>query len=112
GNIIVDNFYELEMLKQLTKQRQQMTNILLRITPGVSADTHQYIMTGHADSNFGFDLQNGQAEPSLKEALEASYLNVEGLHMHIGSQSCDTYRCALSINLSLSHVNNWQKKYG
>lgn len=112
GNIIVDNFYELEMLKQLTKQRQQMTNILLRITPGVSADTHQYIMTGQADSKFGFDLQNGQAEQALKEALEASYLNVEGLHMHIGSQIFDTDSYALSMNQILSHVNNWQKKYG
>src|SRR5699024_11864805 len=46
GNIIVDNFYELEMLKQLTKQRHKMTNILLRITPADSDAPHQYIRTG------------------------------------------------------------------
>ena len=111
GNIIVDNFHELEMLKHLAKQRQQMTNILLRITPGVSADTHQYIMTGQADSKFGFDLQNGQAEKALKEALNASYLSVEGIHMHIGSQIFDTDSYALSMNQLLNHVNNWQDKF-
>src|SRR5699024_7332682 len=102
----------LEMLKQLTEQRQQMTNILLRITPGVSADTHQYIMTGQADSKFGFDLQSGQAEKALADALEASYLNVEGLHMHIGSQIFDTESYAASMNQILNHVDKWQGKYG
>lgn len=111
GNIIVDNFHELEILKQLTEQRQQMTNILLRITPGVSADTHQYIMTGQADSKFGFDLQNGQAEKALAEALDASYLNVAGLHMHIGSQVFDTESYTVSMHQILNHVNKWQDKY-
>lgn len=112
GNIIVDNFHELAMLKKLTEERQQTTNVILRITPGVSADTHRYIMTGQADSKFGFDLQSGQAEKALIRALDASHLNVNGLHMHIGSQIFDTESYTVSMNQILNYVKEWQIKYG
>lgn len=112
GNIIVDNFHELAMLTALTKERQQTANIILRITPGVSADTHRYIMTGQADSKFGFDLQSGQAEKALVKALDASHLKVNGLHMHIGSQIFDTESYAVSMNQILNYVKEWQTKYG
>lgn len=112
GNIIVDNFHELAMLTALTEERQQTANVILRITPGVSADTHRYIMTGQADSKFGFDLQSGQAEKALVKALDASHLNVNGLHMHIGSQIFDTESYAVSMNQILNYVKKWQTKYG
>lgn len=111
GNIIVDNFHELDMLDVLTKEHQKETDIIIRITPGVSADTHRYIMTGQADSKFGFDLQSGQAEDALLKALESEYLNVNGLHMHIGSQIFDTKSYAASMNQILSYVRDWCDKY-
>lgn len=111
GNIIVDNFHELNMINELAEKRQQTVNILLRITPGVSADTHHYIMTGQADSKFGFDLQSGQAEKALIEALDAPYLNVEGLHMHIGSQIFDTESYTVSMNQILNYAKEWGSKY-
>jgi len=111
GHIIVDNFHELNLLDILTKERQQKTDIILRITPGVSADTHKYIMTGQADSKFGFDLQSGQAETALLEALESEYLNVNGLHMHIGSQIFDTKSYAASMNQILNYLSDWRDKY-
>ena len=45
-------------------------NVLLRVTPGIEAHTHDYILTGQEDSKFGFDLMNGQAEEALKHALK------------------------------------------
>ena len=61
-------------------------NILLRITPGVEAHTHDYISTGQQDSKFGFDLGNGAAKQAIQEALALPNLVILGVHSHIGSQ--------------------------
>ena len=66
GCIVVDNFYEMDLLKTILLKKMQNVKILLRVTPGIEAHTHDYILTGQEDSKFGFDLQNGQAEEALK----------------------------------------------
>ncbi len=112
GHIIVDNFYELNQLIRLTEDRQQETKILLRLTPGVAADTHKHIMTGHTDSKFGFDLQNGQAEEAVQIALNAKYLELTGLHMHIGSQIFGTESYTLSMDQVLRYAKKWFVDFG
>src|SRR5690606_8092665 len=67
GCIVVDNFYEIESIKRLSEQRQQRMNILLRVTPGIEAHTHDYITTGQEDSKFGCDLMNGQVDQAFEE---------------------------------------------
>lgn len=111
GHFIVDNFHELEMLTELTNERKQEATVLVRVTPGVDADTHKYIMTGHMDSKFGFDLQSGQAEQAVKRASEATYLKLEGLHMHIGSQIFETESYILSMTQVLKIVKEWQARF-
>lgn len=111
GCIVVDNFYELEMLQQICEEKQVNMSILLRVTPGIEAHTHDYILTGQEDSKFGFDLQNGQAEIALLKALESPYLDVLGLHCHIGSQIFDTTGFVLAARKILSHLSNWNKKH-
>ncbi|MGI6413780.1 MAG: diaminopimelate decarboxylase [Syntrophomonadaceae bacterium] len=86
GRIVVDNLYELEMLNDVCSKQKKHQDILLRITPGIEAHTHHYIMTGQIDSKFGFTLPGGQAMNGVKMALEKSNLNLVGLHCHIGSQ--------------------------
>ncbi|MHA3064981.1 diaminopimelate decarboxylase [Lacticaseibacillus saniviri] len=86
GTIIVDNFHELALLDHLTTERQQPVDILLRITPGISAHTHEYDQTGQVDSKFGFDLDSNQATTAVAQAMQAPYLNLRGIHAHIGSQ--------------------------
>jgi diaminopimelate decarboxylase len=82
--IIVDNWYELEMLAQIATVSQQPVRIMLRLTPGIECHTHEYIKTGCLDSKFGFDLN--QIESVFKFVKEHSILNCIGLHAHIGSQ--------------------------
>lgn len=108
AHIIVDNFHELEMLSELVTAREQTMEILIRVTPGVEADTHKYIMTGQADSKFGFDLQSGQAQQAVEMALENPYIKLEGIHMHIGSQIFGTESYIASIEQVLQHVKKWQ----
>src|SRR3954451_20919041 len=90
GCIVVDNFYELDLLKTICIEKSAEVKILLRVTPGIEAHTHDYILTGQEDSKFGFDLQNGQAEEALKMASEYPYFDVLGVHCHIGSQIFET----------------------
>ncbi len=86
GCFVVDNFVELHLLNALAADKGKQTNVLLRITPGVEAHTHDYISTGQQDSKFGFDLGNGAAYEGIKQAMQLPHLNVLGVHSHIGSQ--------------------------
>jgi diaminopimelate decarboxylase len=90
GTFIIDNFYELELLHALATEKQMTCNIMLRITPGVEAHTHEYITTGQEDSKFGFDLSNGDAMKAIQLASGKEYFRLIGVHTHIGSQIFDT----------------------
>ena len=85
GRIIVDNDDELALLDALTRERAREQPIMLRITPGVDAQTHAKTTTGLRDSKFGFPLPSGQAEQALVRAMDAPFLDVTGFHIHLGS---------------------------
>lgn len=89
GRIIVDNFHELELLNSIAEESGKDADIMLRITPGVEAHTHEYIQTGQIDSKFGFTLTDGQAMEGVKAAVNSPRINLTGLHCHIGSQIFD-----------------------
>ncbi len=84
--IVVDNFFELDLLNKICAQLGKVQEILLRITPGVEAYTHEFIQTGQIDSKFGFTLPDGQALAGVIAALKLPNLNLTGIHCHIGSQ--------------------------
>ncbi|EEM17653.1 Diaminopimelate decarboxylase [Bacillus pseudomycoides DSM 12442] len=90
GCFVVDNFFEMEILHDLAQQYGKIVNILIRVTPGVEAHTHEYITTGQDDSKFGFGVSAGQAMQAIRIALEKSNYNVLGIHSHIGSQIFET----------------------
>lgn len=83
---VVDNFDELDQLHRLAADQGTQANILLRLTPGIEAHTHDYIRTGQIDSKFGFVIPNGQAREAVHAACSRPGLNLVGLHCHIGSQ--------------------------
>jgi len=85
GCFVVDNFVELHMLNAVAAEKGQVVKILLRITPGVEAHTHEFISTGQTDSKFGFDLGNGSAYRAIDEASKLKNIEVLGIHSHIGS---------------------------
>ncbi|MDO8950874.1 MAG: diaminopimelate decarboxylase [Actinomycetota bacterium] len=86
GRIVVDSFEEMERLSAMAEARGTQQRILIRVTPGIEADTHDFIMTGAEDSKFGFGMNEGLAMRAVKRALELPGLDLAGLHMHIGSQ--------------------------
>lgn len=107
GAVIVDNFYELELFEKMCSERNQEAAILLRVTPGVEAHTHEFIMTGQDDSKFGFNLDNGMADEAVKRSLRSPHLNLKGIHSHIGSQIFETDGFAGAIRIMMKHVNAW-----
>lgn len=111
GCIVVDNFYELELLEEVCESLAARTKILLRVTPGIEAHTHDYILTGQEDSKFGFDLQNGQAETALQKALSSSWIETLGLHCHIGSQIFDTTGFILAAKKIFEKMAEWKEKH-
>lgn len=89
GRIVVDNLYELSLLRAEAARQGARPRIYLRLTPGVSAHTHHYITTGQLDSKFGIPIETGDALAAVREALRAPEVELVGLHAHIGSQIFD-----------------------
>ncbi len=89
-HIIVDSFDEMDRIDALvaagaTSAAGTVSDVVLRITPGVSAHTHEFISTGQNDSKFGFNLENGDAHRAVDRARRSSSMNLVGVHCHIGS---------------------------
>jgi diaminopimelate decarboxylase len=82
GRIVADSFDELDRIAELNLR----VKILLRVTPGVEAHTHEYVQTGQEDSKFGFGLAGGAAELAVDRALALEGCELVGIHAHIGSQ--------------------------
>ncbi|CAI2644065.1 Diaminopimelate decarboxylase [Apilactobacillus kunkeei] len=86
GVIMVDNFHEIELINQVVEELDETTNVIMRITPGITAHTHEFIQTGQVDSKFGFDLASGQVEEGFELLHKNPRVHVLGFHAHIGSQ--------------------------
>lgn len=102
--IVVDSLEELAFLEQIAEQASKRARVWLRITPGLTVDTHPYRQTAHASSKFGLPLQDGQAAEGIRRALASKSLELRGLHMHLGSQifEDEPYRRAISKLLELA----------
>lgn len=102
GHIVVDSFEEIARLAYLTDPAVgeprasgpaaggARTAILVRVTTGVEAHTHEFVATAHDDQKFGFSLSSGAADEAVARVLAAPGLELAGLHSHIGSQIYDT----------------------
>ncbi|RIV32680.1 diaminopimelate decarboxylase [Micromonospora radicis] len=90
GRIIVDSFAEIDRLTALARERGVRPRVLVRVTVGVEAHTHEFIATAHEDQKFGFSLAGGAAIAAALRILDEDVLELRGLHSHIGSQIFDT----------------------
>lgn len=103
GRIVVDSFDEIDRLSVLSGRRNgagPRPRVLVRVTPGVEAHTHEYVMTGQDDSKFGFGLASGDASRAVERLRHlSSGVQLVGVHAHIGSQifALEAYERALSV---------------
>ncbi|TCP54801.1 diaminopimelate decarboxylase [Tamaricihabitans halophyticus] len=89
GTIVVDSFFEIARLEAIAAERGTEQDVMVRVTVGVEAHTHEYIATAHEDQKFGFSLAAGDALEAARRVLKSPSLNLIGLHSHIGSQIFD-----------------------
>jgi len=103
GRIVVDSFDELDRLDEVAPRADEPIAVLVRVTPGVEAHTHEYIETGTDDSKFGFSLQSGDALRAAVRVHGSDALRLAGLHCHIGSQvfRLDSYAAAIDRMVAL-----------
>ena len=90
GRIVVDSFAEIERLTDVTAELGCTTAVMVRVTAGVEAHTHEYIATAHEDQKFGFSITGGDALEAVRRVHAAPGLELLGLHSHIGSQIFDS----------------------
>ena len=104
-HIVVDNFDELDKLDALHAQGLPAPRVQLRITPGVSVHTHEYIATGQNDSKFGFNLGNGDAHKAAARARASASVDFVGVHCHIGSNvfAVENFTHAAKIMVDLAN---------
>jgi diaminopimelate decarboxylase len=86
GRIVVDSFDEMDRLEALVAAGAPVPKVLVRVTPGVEAHTHEYVRTGQQDSKFGFGLASGDAAAAVIRASGSDAMDLVGVHAHIGSQ--------------------------
>ena len=86
GRIVVDSDDEIDRIEALVAGGARRPTVLLRITPGVEAHTHEFVRTGQIDSKFGFGVSTGSAEIALARAAASPHVDLVGIHVHIGSQ--------------------------
>ena len=105
GKIVVDNFYELNLLNELAKDLKITQDITLRLSPGIDPHTHTYTTTGTLDSKFGFSLETGDAAKAFESANRMSNLQLTGIHFHLGSPIFELEPYAVAIDKVLEFIS-------
>ncbi len=112
GRIVVDAMEELERLDGLARARGVRAPVLLRITPGIDAHTHEYVRTGNDDAKFGFTLSLGLADAALARTLALEGLELVGIHAHIGSQVFGVDAFVANAETMVDLLARWRDEHG
>ena len=108
---MIDNFYEIDLLNEVLEKNNSEINVMLRVTPGISAHTHEYDQTGQVDSKFGFDIESGQADLALEKVLANPRMHMLGLHAHIGSQIFELNGFEMAAAKLIEIAVSWRKNH-
>lgn len=112
GRIVVDSRIELSRVSAIAQELGVTQDIYMRITPGVEADTHEYIRTGCEDSKFGFTMREDFAFNCVRDALDAPNVRLAGFHMHIGSQIFALHSFGEAIDVIVEFAYRVKQTYG
>ncbi|MET3718408.1 diaminopimelate decarboxylase [Arthrobacter sp. UYEF21] len=119
GRIVVDSLDELERVAKIAASRGELAKVMLRLTPGVHAHTHEFIATAHEDQKFGLSMAEdtteqaglSAAEEAVAAATGHASIDLLGLHCHIGSQIFEPDGFALAAEKLLRFLAAMQEKY-
>lgn len=105
GRFIIDSFQEIERIERACAELGTTAQAMIRVTTGVEAHTHEYIATAHEDQKFGLSILGGQALAGLVRCQHSPYIELDGIHSHIGSQIFETlgFEVAIRRTMKLAH---------
>jgi diaminopimelate decarboxylase len=112
GRIIIDSFDEVSRLGGLAERLQIRPRVMVRATTGVEAHTHEYIATAHEDQKFGFSIAGGSAIEALLKCHQDPWLDLVGIHSHIGSQIFDAEGFEVAAHRTLRLQADFERQTG
>ncbi len=112
GRIILDGTNELPLIESASKKFGKKVKVTVRISPGVAASTHDYVVTGKLDSKFGIPMDDEVLYPLLKEIIDSPCIEFMGLHMHIGSQLFTVSEFLESLEVMLKVASGIKTRFG
>ena len=112
GRIVADNELELTRINEISEWLGICANVIIRITPGVDAHTHEFIRTGQIDSKFGATLENGEADEITALASSLKNICLKGYHCHIGSQIFELAPFEHAAEIMMNFIGDMKDKYG
>ncbi|MDR1513510.1 MAG: diaminopimelate decarboxylase [Propionibacteriaceae bacterium] len=112
GRIIVDSLDEIERIERLAEEFGTTVRVLVRVTTGVEAHTHDFIATAHEDGKFGFSILGGQALMALVRCATSPWVTLAGVHSHIGSQIFETDAFEVAANRTMRVMAQFREATG
>ncbi len=112
GTIVIDSLYEIDRVATAATQHGKVQKVLLRLTPGIEAHTHESIATAHEDVKFGFSIASGSAWRAIEAVRTHSSIELRGFHAHIGSQILDTDSFEISAERLIALLAKYRDAFG
>lgn len=109
--IVIDSLQEIDRVATTARKYKKIQGVLLRLTPGIQAHTHESISTAHEDVKFGFSIASGAAWSAVQAVLEHPELDLRGFHSHIGSQIFGTDSFELAADRLITLLAKFRDTY-
>jgi diaminopimelate decarboxylase len=112
GTIVIDSLFEIERVARAATKFGKVQRVLLRLTPGIEAHTHESIATAHEDVKFGFSIASSAAWKAIEEVRKHPSIELRGLHAHIGSQILDMDSFEISAERLIALLAKYRDAFG
>ncbi len=112
GTIVVDSLIEIERIAAAAKLAHKVQKVLLRLTPGIEAHTHESIATAHEDVKFGFSISSGSAWEGVLATRKHPEIEICGFHGHIGSQILSMDAFAVAADRLIEFLAKYRDEFG
>jgi len=111
GTIVIDSLWEIERVATAAAAHGVVQKVLLRLTPGIEAHTHESIATAHEDVKFGFSIASGSAWNAVQGVRRYQSLELRGFHAHIGSQILETESFQISAERLIALLARYRDEF-
>ncbi len=112
NTIVIDSLYEIDRVASAAQSQGKRQSVLIRLTPGIEAHTHESISTAHEDVKFGFSIASGAAWSAVEKIAMHPELELRGVHCHIGSQIFGTEAFEIAADRLLAFMARYRDTYG